>query len=41
MHFIYDIFWLSETLLTMAIKYYILIAVYRFVKERRWFKWNI
>ena len=38
---IYDLFWLVETAITIAIKYYILIAAYRFVRARRWPKWNI
>jgi len=41
MIFIYDILYVSETLLTMAVKYFVLIALYRFVKHRRWPKWNI
>ena len=40
MNFIYDILYISETLLTMVVKYYVLIAVYRYVKHRRWPTWN-
>ena len=40
-YYIYDTFWTIETLITIAIKYYILIAAYRFVRSRRWPKWKV
>ena len=36
----YDFFWLIDIIITLVIKYYVLIAIYRFVKNRRWPKFN-